>query len=164
MLNAVRRRGLIRAFDACNLSRGRNKMNMRTLKLFLATLLLSVCCFDGLIGQAAYTYKCRKLGSPRQELEKADVVFIGKVTKISDNSSVRINEFDVEKIWKGPSTKRMIVSTGKHLYGYRFTEGEKYLVYASGTDELETSRCSRTKSLETASLDLKELGEGTVPE
>jgi hypothetical protein len=139
-------------------------MNKGTLKLFLATLLLATCYFDGLIGQAAYTYRCIKPGSPRQELEKATAVFIGKVTKINDDSSARINEFEVEKIWKGTSTKRIIVRTGKHLYGYRFTEGEKYLVYAYGKGELETSRCGRTKSVESASLDLKELGEGKVPE
>jgi hypothetical protein len=49
-------------------------------------------------------------------------------------------------------------------YGYRFTTGGKYLVYAFGKDELETSRCSRTKSVEDATLDLKELGTGKAPE
>jgi hypothetical protein len=116
---------------------------------------------SGLSGQAALAYRCRERGSPRQELERATAVFIGKVTKVTDNGSVWINEFEVEKSWKGPKTKHLVVRSGRHIYGYRFQKGGKYLVYAYGEDKLEASRCGRTTGLASAKLDLEELGEGT---
>ena len=62
------------------------------------------------------------------------------------------------------SRKVIVVRSGTHIYGSRFTMGQKYLVYAYGEDELGTSRCTRTKSLESATFDLKELGEGKISE
>ncbi len=136
-------------------------MKMKISKRVLALGLFFACFLNGLLGQAALAYKCREQGSPRQELERATTVFIGKVTKVTDNGSVWINVFEVENTWKGPMTQHLIVRSGKSLYGIRFQEGEKYLVYAQGKDELTTSRCQRTRSLAEAKLDLKELGEGT---
>jgi hypothetical protein len=135
---------------------------MRLPKLVIALLVLFACFLDLPVGQAAY--KCKGSGSPRQELENATAVFIGKVARINEDGPTRIVEFIVEKVWKGPSSKRLTVHTGKNLYGYGFTKTERYLIYAYGEKELETSRCSRTQSLELASLDLKELGEGKAPQ
>jgi hypothetical protein len=135
---------------------------MRLPKLVVGSLLLFVCFLDLPVGQAAY--KCKESGSPHQELEKARAVFIGKVAKINEGGPTIIVEFLVEKIWKGPSSKRITVHTGKSLYGYGFTKSEKYLIYAYGEKQLETSRCSRTQSVESASFDLKELGAGKAPE
>jgi hypothetical protein len=42
-----------------------------------------------------------------------------------------------------------------------FADGKEYLVYANGQEErLVTSACTRTRELEKAGEDLKELGEG----
>jgi uncharacterized glyoxalase superfamily protein PhnB len=135
--------------------------SMKISKRLLALSLFFACFLNGLLGQAAFAYKCRERGSPRQELERATAVFIGKVTKVYDKGSVWINEFEVEKTWKGAKTKHLVVHSGRHIYRYRFQEGGKYLVYAYGKDELTTSRCGRTTSLASAKADLKELGEGT---
>jgi hypothetical protein len=44
---------------------------------------------------------------------------------------------------------------------FMFADGKEYLVYASGQEErLVTSACTRTRELEKAGEDLKELGEG----
>ena len=136
-------------------------MNMKISKRVLTLSVFFVCFLSGLLGQSVFAYRCREPGSPRQELERATAVFIGKVTKVTDNGSVWINEFEVEKSWKGLKTKHLIVRSGKSLYGYQFQEGGKYLVYAHGKDELTTSRCQRTRGLAEAKVDLKELGEGT---
>ena len=138
-------------------------MNVHIANLIF-TALVFASLLVGLICQPAYAFKCKEPGTPRQELEKAAAVFIGTATKINEESSYKIIEFKVEKSWKGPTTKSITVRTGKHLYGYRFTTGKKYLVYAYGEGELETSRCGRTKSKESATMDLKELGEGKAPE
>ena len=134
---------------------------MNRSKRIVALALFLACFLSELSGQAALAYKCRERGSPRQELERATAVFIGKVTKVTDNGSVWINEFEVEKSWKGPKTKHLVVHSGRHIYGYRFQKGGKYLVYAYGEDKLEASRCGRTTGLAAAKEDLEELGEGT---
>ena len=99
-----------------------------------------------------------------------DAVFVGKVRKVDEVGRTRIAEFEVERYWKGPGDKTVVVRSGMHIYGYRFDVGTKYLVYAgyvereTGEKALETSRCGRTTPFESAALDLKELGEGKIPE
>ena len=131
--------------------------------LFFSTILIA-CIFLGLTCQVAQAYRCKPTGTPLEEMKEAAAVFVGKVKKANEVGTVRITEFEVERYWKGPGTKSITVRSGKHLYGYRFAPGQKYLVYASGKDELETSRCSRTRGIASAAFDLKELGEGKVPE
>lgn len=138
-------------------------MNMRiAIPIFTTTLFASLLA--GLTCQQAYAFKCKEPGSPRQELEKAAAVFTGIAVKMNEQGPYKLIEFKVEKRWKGAATRSITVRTGKHLYGYRFTVGKKYLVYAYGEEELETSRCGRTRSVEAAGIDLKELGEGKAPE
>ena len=129
----------------------------------IATILFA-CLLGGINGQLAYAYKCKQPGTPLEELKEAAAVFLGKVKKVNEDSRNRIFEFEVEKYWKGASRKVITVRSGKHIYGSRFTIGQKYLVYAYGEDELGTSRCTRTKSLGSAAFDLKELGEGKIPQ
>ena len=137
-------------------------MRERFPKLLFAAILLA-CSLIGLGNQVAYAYKCKPAGTPVEELKEAAAVFVGKVKKVNDDGPVRITEFEVERYWKGLGTRTITVRSGKHLYGYRFTRGEKYLVYAYGEDQLEIDRCGRTTTLEKATYDLKELGEGKVP-
>jgi hypothetical protein len=44
--------------------------------------------------------------------------------------------------------------------GYSLAAGKKYLFYVYGKKPFTVSRCSRAKPLESASEDLRELGEG----
>jgi hypothetical protein len=80
------------------------------------------------------------------------VVFSGKVIEI-DQSTVK---FSVEGLWKGVPAQEMIMhnSAGGSIVSdcaYRFELGEKYLVYASGSD---TNKCSRTTMLGNAGADV----------
>jgi hypothetical protein len=130
---------------------------------YFLTMLLACACI-GVLAPSTHAYKCKPLKSPLEELKEADAVFVGRVTRVKEEKSEWITYFEVDRYWKGPARRTIIVHSGKHLYGYRFATGKKYLVYAFGKDELETGRCNRTKGLEEAAADVKEIGEGKAPE
>jgi hypothetical protein len=102
---------------------------------------------------------------PRVELERAAAVFAGEVRSVKTEGHNLIVEIKVEKVWKGAITRTVVVQTANSgaACGYSFAEGKKYLVYAHGKGSLSVSLCSRTKPLESASEDLKELGDGKQP-
>jgi hypothetical protein len=105
---------------------------------------------------------CQQSGrSPREELKRVDAVFSGEVINVNWEKI----EFKVEKIWKGPRTKRISVKHRDELSDctYKFVVGKKYLVYAYGKEIFSTYVCTRTKELVNASYDLNELGEGKEP-
>ena len=127
--------------------------------------------------------RCFMPVSVSEELERSDAVFAGKV--IADEyrplktstgqGEVLTVRFAVEKWWKGAKSEEVILytSTIRHserLYSFmaedfRFSVGERYLVYASGSsDSLRTNGCRRTKKLGLADEDLQKLGEGKAPE
>jgi MYXO-CTERM domain-containing protein len=99
-------------------------------------------------------------------LEESHAVFVGKVEKISkvgDASMATLAvELSVERHFKGPTDARIIVSTSAFSAscGYRFEEGERYLVY-SRTDQLRVGLCSRTKKADGASGEITRLDELT---
>ena len=81
---------------------------------------------------------------------------------------VLVAKFEVEHWWKGSADKEtiLITETTRDADGhtthsdceYRFSDGERYLVYAyRGESGLETSVCTRTKPLTDAQEDLKVL-------
>jgi len=83
----------------------------------------------------------------KQEYEKANAVFVGKVTA----NDGYIVTFKVAKSWKGP--KQIVLSTGAvrgvdgtplpEECSSQFHVGEEYLVYAYGPgDKLKASICS----------------------
>ena len=98
----------------------------------------------------------------------ADAVFTGKVLQITEHPedgyiSVKL---EIMNLWKGNYSKEIMVSTGLNDGNcrYYFKTGETYLVYAYSTnmysspDILETTMCSRTRSLSGAKADIKILG------
>jgi hypothetical protein len=115
--------------------------------------------FSSLTDQRALACDCARPGSPREELRRVDAVFSGEVSSVSREGI----EFKVEKFWKGPRTKKISIRYEQSGSTYVFVVGKKYLVYAFGKEILETSICTRTKELDKASDDLKELGEGKEP-
>src|SRR5262245_54109610 len=92
---------------------------------FVAATIVALFCFTVIIVPGAAAYKCKPVGTPLEELKQADAVFVGKVRQVKEEESVRVAEFEVEKYWKGATSKTITVSSGKHLYGYRFTKGQK---------------------------------------
>jgi len=78
--------------------------------------------------------ECVRVGnSLRAILPYADTVFSGTVTDVTDLSGVidRFVTFDVDRVWKGPVTKRFSIhSFDLTMDRYSFDVGRKYLVFA----------------------------------
>ena len=126
-----------------------------------------------------YACKCATPGPPSEELLNSDLVFSGRVISIQSidgvdgaasdpdpevpDFGVYSVEFDVETVWKGTVLETMYLTTNRDSAscGFTFAEGTSYVVYAQ--DDLIVHRCSRTRLLSEAALDLDELGEGSAP-
>ena len=136
-------------------------MKRHVTRIQIAALIISglFVSLAGLTGQRAMACDCSWPGSPREELQRKDVVFSGEVTGINRE---RI-EFKVEKLWKGRRAGKLSIRYEQSDCTYLFVVGKKYLVYAYGKEILEMDICTRTKELDKASDDLKELGEGKEP-
>jgi len=138
-------------------------MKRRVTRIHIAAMVFSglFVGFTGLTDQRAMACNCQRPGSPREELQRVDAVFSGEVSSISREKI----KFKVEKFWKGPRSKRISIKHGDEHSEctYVFVVGKKYLVYAYGKEIFSTHICTRTKELDKASVDLKELGEGKEP-
>jgi hypothetical protein len=139
---------------------------MRSL-LNLAALAIPLFLFA-----SAQACDCKPHPPPKKALEQAAAVFSGKVLKIADHDEHHwAVTFQLAATWKGTDAKEVTVLTGKNdgICGYKFAKGKSYMVYANESvrDEvkyLATGICHRTKLLEMAEEDLKELGKGKAVE
>jgi hypothetical protein len=136
-------------------------MKIYVTRIHIAAMVISglFVSFSSLTDQRALACSCARPGNPREELRRRDAVFSGEVTSINREKI----EFKVEKFWKGPRAKKVSIRYEQSDCTYVFVTGKKYLVYAFGKEILETDICTRTKELDKASDDLKELGEGKEP-
>jgi hypothetical protein len=120
---------------------------------------------------AAQACTCGDPGPPCRAFENIPVVFVGRVTQLSElripagppenpyfytNYLVR---FDVEESFRGEYRKLIDVTTGLGGgdCGFPFRMGERYLVYAGDfprIGRLITGICTRTKALSDAAVDL----------
>ena len=142
---------------------------------FIAVRLALVVSLIGLwLVQPVTTYacSCQGEGSPSEELEWSDSVFLGTVVSkralgydlgngVMNLGALVVVEFDVLRVWKGSTDQRRFITTraSQPACGYTFSSNTAYLVYAySGGVGL----CSRTRPLERAKADLRELGEGQI--
>lgn len=127
----------------------------------LLTLVLTV--------QIAAACSCIEPPPPKQALEQASAVFSGKVVEIQQGQqqfAPKRVTFEVDRSFKGVEAGRVVVTTAADgaMCGFGFQQGKSYLVYCYGDKEaLSTNLCTRTKSIETAGGDLKDLGEGKKP-
>lgn len=79
--------------------------------------------------------------------KQSAAVFYGEVTEVTRQENSLLVKFKVEIIWKGVSTKEVIVQTAENsaMCGFNFEAGKRYLVYGDGKSEnLQTNICSRT--------------------
>ena len=134
-------------------------------------------------GKTAFA-DCPVPGTPTKELKRATAVFSGKVIdterrKITDASSEDFGgeqlfvKLKVARWWKGGGDSDIVLRTSTVYFpdttkeygeGFRFSDGETYLVYAFYFNgAYGTSGCTRTAKLSEAGEDLKELGEGFPP-
>lgn len=153
--------------------------NVSSIRVLLVALALSVVWFFGHAGEA-HACKCAEPGSPSEELEKFDALFAGRVVSVHhsydpDARSVTPDDrstigFEVSTVWKGEiheTTNITTPPTGGSC-GYRFIEGESYVVYAYdsryGDGGYTAGICSRTAPLSRAQADIDELGDGQAPQ
>ena len=127
--------------------------------------------------EQSYACSCGESGSPSEELEWADAVFMGRAVSVSPIEEVSggrtyvdslMTEFDVSTVWKGPLNPTIYINSGADgaSCGLAFKQGVEYIVYAyygGRRDGLGTGYCTRTTSLSWAVADLAELGEGQTP-
>ena len=102
-----------------------------------------------------------------KEYKYSAAVFIGEVVKVSKEGNVKRFEFDVERYWKGVSSKKIVLSVYENMrFQAQYKEGRRYLVFAKkseNNDILIDRRCSRSTEineyLTTLETDLEKLGE-----
>jgi hypothetical protein len=101
--------------------------------------------------------------SVNSTLKKSTAVFSGEVLEIRTGVNFLQARFRVERSWKGVESDEVFVFTDGSAESPHYRVGEKYLVFAGiRNDKLFTGICSRTKRLEYAEEDLKQLGEGNL--
>ena len=131
---------------------------MKTVVLFL---LISLTCVPPGHGTNA-TMRC--LNGPKSikgVFKNSTAVFSGEVVEIRSGVNFLQAQFRVEHSWKGVEAEQVFVFTENTAESPHYRVGEKYLVFAGIRDgKLFTGTCSRTKRLEYADEDLKQLGEG----
>lgn len=147
-----------------------------------AVLLACMFSFAWFLAGAGQAFACSCImpGSPTEELEKFDAVFVGRVFSVEHSYSLEaklVNRedhstigFEVSTVWKGAIHEVTYITTPPTggSCGYTFVEDEEYIVYASdshfGDDSYTASICSRTALLSAAQADLDALGEGEAPQ
>ena len=131
---------------------------MKTVVLFLLTCLTYLAPCHG----ANSTMRCLiEPKSIKGALKNSTAVFSGEVLEIRSGVNFLQARFRVEHSWKGVEAEQVSVLTENTAESPHYRVGEKYLVFAAiRGGKLFTGNCSRTKSLEYAEEDLKQLGEG----
>jgi len=123
-----------------------------------------------MLARSAAACSCAPPPPPKQALEAATAVFSGKVVEIKPGKqpfAPRQVSFEVDRSFKGIDGRRVVVATAADsaMCGYAFQQGKNYLVYCCGDKKsLSTNICTRTKGMEAAGEDLKDLGEGKKPQ
>ncbi|MGV2940533.1 LPXTG cell wall anchor domain-containing protein [Mesobacillus sp. LC4] len=143
------------------------------MKKLLAFMVLSLFLI-GSFPAVSNACSCAELPTVAEELERSDAVFSGKVIEIKEEKvkgyMTKKVLFQVTNTWKGMDESQAIITTGLGGgdCGFRFIEGQEYLVYAKESDmygakSLTTIMCDRTDTLRVLQDDLELLGAGKVP-
>ncbi|NQX47345.1 hypothetical protein HQN87_18595 [Paenibacillus tritici] len=127
--------------------------------------------------QVTYACSCVMPAPPLEAMEKSAAIFEGTVVRIEEEVKPMQSSMDPVSVtfqvgsrWKGEVGEQVTVTTALSdaSCGFEFTEGERYMVYASGeeaegnggTTKLTVSLCSRTALFSGAQEDLNALGAG----
>lgn len=124
--------------------------------------------------RCAFACSCAAPGPPKSELSLSEAVFAGHVIDIEKPSGTLMSSVDpisvtlqVSTVWKGPAYKTMVVQTVRESAscGFPFEIGQDYLIYARGTEAKRmVSLCSRTQLLTDAAEDIRQFGQGMIPQ
>ncbi|MFM2421425.1 MAG: hypothetical protein RL385_6148 [Pseudomonadota bacterium] len=133
-----------------------------------AALAVAVAFTTWLPAGAANACTCAEIPKVADAKAKAAAIFEGRVLSVTkrEDLSVRV-AFSVVRMWKGSSdAERIELTTAEQgsMCGFDFAEGASYLVYADGSgQDLSTGLCGRTRAIDEAAEDLRELGVGITP-
>lgn len=124
-------------------------------------------CLVGILGWRGLSLACEcyRRGTLQEEVKASQAVFLGQVIEIGKLDQDETIKVSVEQVWKGESAKEVTIyqlRDGKACQ-YKFQKGNRYLIYAFGTDKLTTNFCTRTKLAELATADMQELGRSRKP-
>ena len=149
--------------------------------------LIAVCVLTILHLGAAEAAACSCVPTTIAEnIERAGAIFAGKVTAINYPDEPRnpfgerrvLASVEISRVWKREAGREAVVSTWEDLSscdGYNFHVGQEYLVFADTIRVIGplgkepeyrfegVSWCGGTKTLRSASDELKALGEGRPP-
>ena len=109
---------------------------------------------------------CDAPPEPALAQAQADIIFSGTCIFANTNwmSGGMKFSFAVDQTWKGGTDSLFIVHTGWEVdCGYRFEEGETYLVYVRKKFSPKTDRCMGSKPLAEAAADIAFLGTSQAP-
>ena len=151
-----------------------------SIKIYVAIILMI------LSANSVFASRCLALQNVSEELKASMAVFSGQVIAAEykpvsgqagwpEGIEVLVITFSVARWWKGSGTYEVLVYTGEgrwpdgrqriFAHDFTFEVGEKYLVYAFGNEgRLGASTCGRTAKLGDAAEDMRELGEGKLPD
>ena len=150
----------------------RNKGAALPVRRVLVLLSLPVCVLFALVFGEEEAHACKCAPSTLEErLQKSSAVFSGVAAEVEEDSSSdarpQHTTFEVEQSRKSVSEEQVVVQGDGSSCDFRFQEGERYLVYATGgggqggkTTPFQTSVCQGTRLLEEslAADDLRVLG------
>jgi Tissue inhibitor of metalloproteinase len=143
----------------------------RTLAALASLVLTSLGLLVLYPPKCAYACSCAPF-SIQRAISSSDAVFSGEVVDLqtgtsasrifgpSDTATLRVSE-----AWKGTDQSTLEVSTPSQgsACGYPFEEGQEYLVYAYGKQDLKVDACGATAVLSEAGEELAVLGNGEKP-
>ncbi len=96
--------------------------------------------------------------------KRAAAVFVGEVIEVKDVGALKRARFRVEQSWKGVETDEVAILATRTAESPHYHVGGRYLVFAGlQNGRLFTGNCSRTKRVEKAQEDLRQLGPGQKP-
>jgi hypothetical protein len=110
----------------------------------------------------------------------AALVFSGTVVEITGDPDGAFVTFEVDRTWRGPTRRRLVLPLYMTLDSVHFAKGQGYVVFADrhvasrtipgsmkvptvSEPVFEVSICSPTKPLEQAQATVAQLGRGTKP-
>ncbi len=115
----------------------------------------------------AFACSCIAPGNPYEELQRSDLVFVGRVLNIEHidfgagghfRGEIRVRFESIRTFGNGDKSSRVTVrtATSSAACGFRFEREKHYIVYANEYDGvLSTNICTRTARLRDADEDLE---------
>ena len=116
---------------------------------------------------SAFSCTCENLGEiDLKQFNEYDLIATGKIISVDFGEFTQKIEVGIHKIFKGKAKKMIVLLTSSSesgMCGIFPKVGEKWLIYANGTDiEFSTDLCTRTQNMTRANDNEKRTTNATV--